>query len=108
MNQYYVYIMSSYRGTLYVGVTNDLMRRVHQHRNKLEDGFTKKYNVTKLVFYEHTSDVNSAIGREKQIKAWVRRKKLELIESQNPGWTDLAGTWTDPAPTPPDPSLRSG
>ena len=108
MDQYYVYIMSSYRGTLYVGVTNDLARRVHQHRSDNGSGFTKKYNVTKLVYYEATSDVYSAIAREKQIKGWVRRKKVELIESMNPGWTDLSDEWADRRPSPPDPSLCSG
>ncbi len=90
MNQYFVYIMSNYRGTLYVGVTNDLARRVHQHRSGYRSGFTKKYHVTKLVNYEATSEVSSVIAREKQIKGWVRRKKVELIESTNPGWTDIA------------------
>ena len=90
MDQYFVYIMSSYGGTVYVGVTNDLTRRVHQHRGDNNgSGFPKKYNVTKLVYYEATSDVCSAIAREKQIKGWVRRKKVELIESTNPDWTDL-------------------
>ena len=93
MNQYYVYIMSSHRGTLYIGVTNDLMRRVYEHRHKLVNGFTKKYNVSKLVYYEATNDVKSAIAREKQIKGWIRRKKIALIESLNPHWTDLAEEW---------------
>ena len=79
MNQYHVYTMSNYRGTLYVGMTNDLMRRRYQHRNKLGGAFTWKYNVTKLVYYETTTDVHSAIAREKQIKGWVRGKKVELI-----------------------------
>ena len=85
MSHYYVYTMSSYRGTLYVEATNDSMRSVHQHRDKLGNGFTRKYNVTKLVHYEETTDVHSAIAREKQIKGWVRRRKVELIESRNPG-----------------------
>ena len=100
--------MSSYRGTLYVGVTNDLMRRVHQHRDNLGNGFTKKYNVTKLVYYQVTNDIYSAIAREKQIKGRVRRKKVELIESKNPSWVDLADAWAESPATPPDPSLRSG
>ena len=106
MNHYHVYIMSSFRGTLYVGVTNDLARRVYEHRHKLMEGFTQKYNVSKLVYYEDTSDVESAIVREKQIKGWLRKKKIALIESLNPYWTDLAEEWY--AHPSPDPSLRSG
>ena len=106
MSQYYVYIMSSFRGTIYVGVTNDLTRRVYEHRHKLMDGFTKKYNVSKLVYYEDTNDIKSAIVREKQIKGWLRKKKIALIESLNPYWTDLAEEWY--AHPSPDPSLRSG
>ena len=79
--QYYVYILTNRTRTLYVGVTNDLERRVYQHRNKLVPGFTSKYNVTRLAYYEQTSDVESAIVREKQIKSWRRSKKVELIES---------------------------
>ena len=72
---YYVYIMASPSGTLYTGVTNDLERRVYEHKHKLVRGFTKKYNVTQLVFYEETNDIQTALAREKQIKGWVRRKK---------------------------------
>ena len=93
MRDYYVYILSNYSGTLYVGVTSNLERRVAQHRLKLQDGFTKKYNVTNLVYYEHTADVRSAIEREKQTKAWRRSKKLDLIQSMNPEWKDLAADW---------------
>jgi putative endonuclease len=108
MREYYVYIMSSYRGTLYIGVTSDLTRRVYEHRHKLVDGFTKRYNVSKLVYYESTSDVRSAIKREKQIKGWLRSKKVALVESLNPQWKDLAD-WAGQEPTTsPDPSLRSG
>ena len=105
MNQYYVYIMSSSQGTLYVGVTNDLTRRAYEHRHKLVDGFTRKYNVSRLVYYEDTNDIESAIVREKQIKGWLRKKKAALIGSLNPYWTDLAEEWYGPSP---DPSLRSG
>ena len=87
--QYYVYILTNRTRTLYVGVTNDLERRVYQHRNKLVPGFTSKYNVTRLAYYEQTSDVESAIAREKQIKSWRRSKKVELIESLNPRWKGL-------------------
>jgi putative endonuclease len=92
MKTYYVYIMSSRRRTLYTGVTNDLERRVYEHRNKLIDGFTKRYNVTQLVYFESTTDVLAAIGREKQIKGWSRSKKIALIQSMNPTWKDLAQT----------------
>ena len=93
MNQYYVYIMSSHQGTLYMGMTNDLFRRVYEHRHKLVPGFTQKYNVTKLVYYQETSSVESAITREKQIKGWLRSKKAALVASSNPYWVDLAEGW---------------
>ena len=89
--QYYVYIMSSRSRVIYVGMTNDLRRRVLQHRQKLVEGFTQKYNVTQLVYYEVTNDVHSALAREKEIKAWRRSKKVALIESFNPVWKDLCG-----------------
>ncbi len=108
MRQYYVYIMASYRGTLYTGVTNDLIRSVYEHRNQLTGGFTSKYNVSKLVYYEITEDVASAIAREKQIKGWRRSKKIALIEAMNPYWVDLAEGWYEAPPSAPDPSLRSG
>ena len=107
MPQYYVYIMASHRGTLYTGVTNNLERRVYEHRNKITGGFTAKYNVSKLVYYETTEDVTSAIAREKQIKAWRRSKRVALIESTNPYWTDISEPWQEHNPAP-DPSLRSG
>ncbi len=107
MRQYYVYIMASHRGTLYIGVTNDLIRRVYEHQNKLTGGFTARYNVSKLVYYESTEDVTSAIAREKQIKGWRRSKKVDLIESKNLYWVDLAADWQENLPAP-DPSLRSG
>jgi putative endonuclease len=88
--QYYVYILASHRnGTLYTGVTNDLIKRVWQHKNDLLKGFTKKYQVHNLVYFEETSDVESAIAREKQLKKWRRRWKLELIEKKNPDWKDF-------------------
>jgi putative endonuclease len=90
---YYVYILTSPTGTLYTGMTNDLKRRVYEHKQKLVPGFTKKHNVTRLVYYEETIDVKSAIAREKQIKGWVRRKKLDLIKSVNPKWKDLSDDW---------------
>jgi putative endonuclease len=84
LSKYYVYIMNSSTGTLYTGVTNDLMRRVYEHKHKAVDGFTKTYNVTRLAYYEDTTDVDSAIAREKQIKGWRRGKKIDLIKSLNP------------------------
>jgi putative endonuclease len=91
--QYYVYIMTNRSGTLYTGVTSDLRRRVYEHKHKLIPGFTSKYNITRLVYYEATNDVNAAIAREKQIKGWLRRKKIALVESTNPKWQDLAQDW---------------
>ena len=89
-HQYYVYILFSKRnGTLYTGVTNDLIKRVWEHKNKVHEGFTKKYNVDKLGYYEICDNVNSAIAREKQLKAGNRKTKLALIESKNPEWKDL-------------------
>lgn len=94
MKQYYVYIMTNKSRTLYTGVTNDLERRVYEHRQKLVAGFTAKYNIDRLVYYEATEDVNVAISREKQIKGWLRAKKIALIESMNPNWTDLSARWS--------------
>lgn len=93
MKQYYVYIMTNRSKTLYTGVTNDLMRRVYEHKNKMIDGFTKKYHITKLVYYEETNDIQVAISREKQIKGWLRGKKIALIGSVNPKWNDLSEGW---------------
>lgn len=88
---YYVYILASNRnGTLYIGITDNLVRRVYEHKNDLIEGFTKKYKVHMLVYFEETSDVKSAIQREKQLKKWNRKWKLELIESKNPAWKDLS------------------
>lgn len=86
-----MYILASQRnGTLYIGVTNDLIRRVYEHKNGLVEGFTKKYNVKNLIYYEATTDVNGALQREKQLKKWNRKWKLDLIESENPNWKDLS------------------
>ncbi len=88
--QYYTYIMFSQKnGTLYIGVTNDLARRAYEHRNGLLNGFTKKYNVHKLGYYEVSDDVNAAIIREKQLKNWHRDWKINLINQNNPNWDDL-------------------
>ncbi len=85
--------MANDSGTLYIGVTNNLAQRIYEHKKKLVEGFTKKYNITKLVYYEETDDVTVAIGREKQLKGWLRKKKVALIESMNPYWEDLAKDW---------------
>jgi putative endonuclease len=91
---YYVYMMTNWNNkVLYTGITNDLERRVYEHKNKLVEGFTKKYNVTKLVYFTETSDVMAAIEREKQIKGWTRQKKNGLVESINPRWEDLSLTF---------------
>ncbi|MDP8258063.1 MAG: GIY-YIG nuclease family protein [Candidatus Aadella gelida] len=89
MKQYFVYIASSYRKTLYIGATSDLVKRIYEHKNGLIDGFTKKYNIKNLVYYETTNDVNSAISREKQLKKWKRDKKEKLIAAMNPDREDL-------------------
>ena len=90
MKSYYVYILASKRnGTLYIGITNSLIRRVYEHKNDLTEGFTKKYKVRNLVFYERFDDVKSAIRHEKQLKQWNRKWKIELIEKDNPEWKDL-------------------
>ena len=86
---YYVYILASRWRVLYVGVTNDLVRRMHEHRSRQFPGFTRKYHVTRLVHFEHTSDVAAAIAREKVLKGWRRSRKIELIERGNPGWEEL-------------------
>jgi putative endonuclease len=92
MRQYFVYIMASKRnGTLYIGVTNNLERRAYEHQNGLVEGFTKKYGIGLLVYYEQTQSVHSAIAREKQLKKWERKWKLRLIEERNPDWNDLSG-----------------
>jgi putative endonuclease len=94
---YYVYILASrIGGTLYIGVTNDLIRRVFEHKSKLVDGFTKKYDVVKLVFFEQFDDPENAIKREKRLKKWNRAWKIRLIEEQNPNWEDLYPTIANP------------
>jgi putative endonuclease len=95
MRQLYVYIMSGRWGVLYVGVTRNLTRRVHQHRESAVPGFTAKYRATRLVYFEVCGEAVAAIAREKEIKRWRRQKKLALIRSTNPGWKDLAATWFD-------------
>lgn len=90
MKKYYVYILASHKnGTLYIGVTNDLVKRVWQHKQKVVEGFTQKYDVSMLVYFEEYDDPKEAIKREKNMKAWQRQWKLNLIEENNPAWQDL-------------------
>ena len=90
MKQYYVYILASQRnGTLYIGVSNDLVKRVYEHKQDITDGFTKKYQVHALVFYEAHNNIEEAITREKQLKKWNRAWKIRLVEELNPEWDDL-------------------
>ena len=91
MKDYYVYILASISRALYVGVTNDLARRVYEHKEGVVKGHTSRYRINRLVYFEQTNDVHAAIAREKQIKGWVRKRKVALIESANPGWKDLSG-----------------
>ncbi len=99
--QYYVYVLTNKSNkVLYVGVTNNLRRRIFEHKNKLVEGFSKKYNLNKLVYYEVTNDVKSAIKREKQLKNWHREWKINLINQYNPGWEDLReGFYRDSEPS---------
>jgi putative endonuclease len=90
---YYVYIMASRSGTLYTGVTNNLLRRVYEHKQAKVGGFSKRYRTFKLVYFETFKDIYSAITREKQIKRWRRSKKVNCIESVNPNWRDLSEDW---------------
>ena len=92
--RYYVYLLTNWNHTvIYVGVTNDLQRRIYEHKQKIIKGFTQKYNITQLVYFEETSDVHAAIAREKEIKKWRREKKNKLVISMNPEWGDLSKEW---------------
>jgi len=89
-HSYFVYILASKRnGTLYIGVTDNILRRVYEHKKKLHKGFSEKYNINKLVYYENFNSINIAIAREKQIKKWYRKWKIKTIEEMNPDWNDL-------------------
>lgn len=92
-NRYFVYIMSNASKTLYIGVTNDLLRRVMEHKEGKIIGFTSKYNIKKLIYYEEGNSIDEALYREKQIKGWMRQKKIDLIEELNPDWADLSEGW---------------
>ena len=94
MKYYYVYILSNgYGNVIYVGVTNNLKVRVYEHKNKMVQGFSSRYNINKLIYYETTSDIQAAISREKEIKGWRREKKLKLVDSMNPERKDLSAGW---------------
>ena len=103
-HEYFVYIVSSRSGTLYIGMTNSICRRALQHKSGEIEGFASKYGCNRLVYYESFDDVHRAIGREKQLKGWTRAKKIALIENQNPEWKDLTVTWRDAFRYAPDPS----
>ena len=92
-HEYFVYIMSSRSGTLYIGITNSIYRRALEHRRGEIEGFASKYGCNRLVYYESFDDVHKAIGREKQLKGWTRARKIALIQSKNPRWEDLAEKW---------------
>ncbi|MGR3292611.1 MAG: GIY-YIG nuclease family protein [Candidatus Scalindua sp.] len=94
MRQYYVYILANRTKTIYTGVTNNLQRRIFEHKHLMTKGFAYKYKLTKLVYYEVGRDIKVAISREKQIKGWLRKKKIALIESVNPEWRDLSEEWS--------------
>ncbi len=98
MRKYYVYIMTNRSKTLYTGVTNDLQRRVREHKLGKIKGFTSKYLITRLVYFEEGDQINDAIAREKEIKGWLRSKKIALIESINPEWKDLSQEWFSTSP----------
>lgn len=102
MKHFYVYIMTNHTRRIYTGVTNDLRRRVHEHKSGQVRGFTSKYQINQLIYFEETNNIESAISREKQIKSWARKRKIDLIESANPGWAELS---LDSEPE--DSSLRS-
>ena len=100
--QYYVYILTNFtRVTLYTGVTNNLVRRLYEHKNHMIKGFSDRYNCTCLVYFEETTDVLAAITREKQIKGWLRSRKIKLIETMNPQWDDLSVEWFQTEGPPP-------
>ncbi len=85
--------MTNKSGTLYIGLTNNIKKRIYEHKNKMIEGFTKKYNIDKLLYFETFIDVDSAIVREKTLKGWLRKKKLELIRESNPDWEDISEEW---------------
>jgi putative endonuclease len=113
-HEYFVYMMTKVSGMLYIGMTNNITRRVHEHKTKVNESFTSKYNLTKLVYFESHRYVNDAIAREKQLKGWLRARKVALVNEMNPEWKDLAADWYEDeverivSSERRDPSLRSG
>ena len=99
VREYHVYIMTNRSGTLYIGVTNNLLARVYQHRNATSATFTGRYKMDRLLYFESTDDVTAAIAREKELKGWVRRRKVVLIETMNPRWLNLSDGWFDDVPS---------
>ena len=93
VRQFFVYLLASKTRRLYVGMTSNLERRMQEHRSKAVDGFTSRYNVDRLVWYQAIDGAGDAVERERQVKGWRREKKVALIEAENPGWTDLARDW---------------
>jgi putative endonuclease len=104
MREYWVYILANFHHTLYIGVTSDLQARVYQHKNHVLPGFTSRYGIHRLVYFESTNDVEAALSREKQLKGWRRSKKVALIETANAQWDDLAASWFEPGGTDPSPA----
>ena len=105
----YVYLLANnYGNVLYTGVTSNLLRRIYEHKNKMVPGFTQKYNVDRLVYFEVCLDIMVAIAREKQIKGWLRAKKVALIESLNPEWKDLSRDWSEERDASPPSALPRG
>jgi putative endonuclease len=100
MKQFYVYIVADKSRVLYIGVTSNLERRLFEHKNKITEGFTSRNNVDRRVYSEITHDARAAIAREKQLKSWLRKKKVALIESVNPKWRDLSEDWADEVTSP--------
>jgi putative endonuclease len=94
MREYCVYMMTNRSGTLYIGVTNDIMRRVSEHKTGILKGFTSRYKMNRLLYVEATADIDAAIEREKQLKGWTRMRKLELVRELNPNWRDLSEEWS--------------
>lgn len=94
-NEFYVYIMSTATRVIYIGYTGNLERRVYEHKNRLIEGFTSRYNFTKLVYFEAAPDGRAAVERENQLKGWLRAKKVQLISEMNPAWEDLSKRWFD-------------
>ena len=98
LRQYYVYIMTNRSRTLYIGVTNDLERRVYEHKSESVEGFTKRYRMNRLVYFDTTNNIEGAITIDKELKGWRRSKKIDLIEQINPGWKDLSDGWYEVGP----------